>query len=426
MKKKIIFGIILFILVLLFVEAGSFLSYLVIKGKLFPYLKYFDAMQVVSENDSKKGTSDRKYGSTEMKWGKKVEVIHPYLGYVQDPDRNSNVSDLGFPGKNISINSKSDDKLIVAILGGSFAMGTYRDAKEKIVEILKKTGKDIKIINLAAGGYKQPQQLFALTYLLCLGAEFDVVINLDGFNEVSLPPVENVSRNISPVYPRGWYFRVAEINSPQTLMKLGKIAGINENRKNCAKLFTKAKLFYSSALCTAWRTYDTLLTRKKTSLILTLEKNRKKINNEYVVTGPFNKFQNDDELYNYLATIWKQCSLQLNQICKANDIKYYHFLQPNQYIKDSKPMGKEELKIAISENQPYRKSVEKGYPIIMKLGKELINSKVKFYDLTMIFAENNSLLYRDDACHVNKSGYEIIATYIANTIEKDLSASKIH
>ena len=34
-------------------------------------------------------------------------------------------------------------------------------------------------------GYKQPQQLMAYNYLLSLGAEFDAVINIDGYNVIT-------------------------------------------------------------------------------------------------------------------------------------------------------------------------------------------------------------------------------------------------
>jgi len=33
-------------------------------------------------------------------------------------------------------------------------------------------------------GFKQPQQLQVLTYFLSVGQEFDMVVNIDGFNDV--------------------------------------------------------------------------------------------------------------------------------------------------------------------------------------------------------------------------------------------------
>ena len=44
---------------------------------------------------------------------------------------------------------------------------------------------------MAHEGYKQPQQLLVLAYFLSIGQPFDLVINIDGFNEVALSPLNN-------------------------------------------------------------------------------------------------------------------------------------------------------------------------------------------------------------------------------------------
>jgi len=41
-----------------------------------------------------------------------------------------------------------------------------------------------------------------LNYLLALGARFDLFINLDGFNEVALPPAENIPKGVFLFFPR--------------------------------------------------------------------------------------------------------------------------------------------------------------------------------------------------------------------------------
>jgi hypothetical protein len=52
------------------------------------------------------------------------------------------------------------------------------------------------VVKATIGGYKQPQQLMALNWFMALGGEFDIVINLDGFNDVALPALENVPTRI--------------------------------------------------------------------------------------------------------------------------------------------------------------------------------------------------------------------------------------
>ena len=47
-------------------------------------------------------------------------------------------------------------------------------------------GREIVPLCFAHEGYKQPQQLLVLSYFLSIGQELDLVVNIDGFNEVAL------------------------------------------------------------------------------------------------------------------------------------------------------------------------------------------------------------------------------------------------
>ena len=106
----------------------------------------------------------------------------------------------------------------------------------------------------------------------------------------------------------------------------------------------------------------------------------------------------------------------MHELAEANEIGYFHFLQPNQYVPGSKIMKAEELKIAFAENQPHKPVVENGYPYLIKEGNELIHHGVNFFDLTMIFSKNDSILYNDDCCHLNDKGYNIIGAAIGKTL----------
>jgi len=418
-NKKIIFTCVLILLALLFVEAGAFTMYCIVRKRIFPRSKYESDISHISNNVNITGFADKQIRNSEMRFGNVVEVIHPYLGFVQDPKRNNNISDFGFPGDVNPINSRTKNRLIVGIFGGSFAEGTYRHGRDSLINVLKATGKEIVVVNLAMGGYKQPQQLLALTYLLSLGAKFDLVINIDGFNEVALPSSENISKNVFPIYPRGWYFRVAAASDQKAVMQIARLVALDQKREKWAGLFEKTRLYYSVAFCLLWKAVDRLLESKKIMALLALKHDRK-VANAYVVTGPQYSFLNDDVLYGYLATIWKHSSFQMHLICQANNIRYYHFLQPNQYVEASKPMGEEERVIAINDNHIYRLGVIKGYPFLRQYGAELVRVGVKFHDLTMIFAEIEDVLYNDDCCHVNAEGYRIIVSTIGDLITEDM------
>ncbi len=108
----------------------------------------------------------------------------------------------------------------------------------------------------------------------------------------------------------------------------------------------------------------------------------------------------------------------MQKLATANGSSYLHFLQPNQYLKGSKPLHAEEIDKAYNEENRYRRGVELGYPKLIELGKELRREGVHFYDLTMIFADHDESLYVDDCCHLGKEGYGIIASFIAERISE--------
>jgi hypothetical protein len=53
---------------------------------------------------------------------------------------------------------------------------------------------------MAQGAAKQPQQLMKLAYLLAIGQQVDLVINVDGFNEFALG-WQNVNAGMDPILP---------------------------------------------------------------------------------------------------------------------------------------------------------------------------------------------------------------------------------
>ncbi|MEM8993408.1 MAG: hypothetical protein AAGF23_01325, partial [Acidobacteriota bacterium] len=149
-------------------------------------------------------------------------VLHPFLGFVADAETAPRLGKsevgrrFGFPFNRYDpVQPKSDDALVVGLFGGSFAEQTYvfahRELTQGLASIDRFAGRRVVLLNLAAGGYKQPQQLQALTYLLSLGGHVDVAINLDGFNEVALVRPENVELGTHPSFPRSWRLRVDDL-----------------------------------------------------------------------------------------------------------------------------------------------------------------------------------------------------------------------
>ena len=126
---------------------------------------------------------------------------------------------------------------------------------------LRDHGINMRILTVAMPGYKQPQQLLALAYLLSHGAQIDVVVNIDGFNEVALPQAENLPKGVNPFYPRAWYYRTLKIHDQVILRHMGRLFALEDNRRRWAMIFLDMPKF-SIIRNLVWRAYDRLLERR--------------------------------------------------------------------------------------------------------------------------------------------------------------------
>jgi hypothetical protein len=408
LRKRLAFIVIIVGFLYGLTELLSFLAFWAIDKKPFSFSE--DRSKQAALAEGRTDSSDPRVADARRWIGP-----HPYLGYV-----NQEGDDYGFANNEIPlIHKRSRDKVIVAVTGGSVAWWFCREGwptlERKLKEAPSFAGKDVIPVNLAQGGYKQPQQLMALNYFLALGAEFDVFINLDGFNEVALPQWELVPKGIHPCFPSGWYWFFHEHPDPQARCLVGKITYLEERRREWARPFAGAPLSYSVTAQLVWRLRNDSLRKDISASHLALQDHYASGLPVYA-RGPKASYGSDEELYEEIGSLWKRCSLQADRICRSNGIKYFHFLQPNQYVPGSKPMGDAERKIAYTEKHPYRPGVDKGYPVLLRQGQELVKQGTNFRELTRLFENVTEPLYIDDVGHVNRRGNEILAERIAETI----------
>ena len=348
------------------------------------------------------------------------EVVHPYMGYVYDPtvEQSSPYGISDTP----PVQHRSPDKVIIGIFGGSFADDIAYNMANELSEKLKPSfpGREFVVVKATIGGYKQPQQLMALNWFTALGGDFDIVINIDGFNDVALPALENVP-DTNPFFPRQWHLRMRTVPDTEFLATVGKIRFLDSVGAKWQSFFRTGPLRYSVTANTVWRIGDQLLYNAAVNQRAKLPK--MSAANTYAAAGPPAPFANDEEMYSALGHLWEESSFQMNALARAKGIRYFHFLQPNQYIEGSKPMGDEERRVAIRADHPYAKSVRQGYPVLRELGKDLVRRGVNFVDLTNIYANTHDPLYRDNCCHVNTAGQRLVIDTVVKTIRSTLASS---
>lgn len=345
-------------------------------------------------------------------------ILHPYLGFVSIP--HSNYNDFNLPGTN-PITKKALDKLNVVIMGGSVAKDIYSHTGKKIIENMKRSavfaGKEINLVVFALGGFKQPQPLIALNYFMALGAEYDIVINIDGFNEIVLPFADNLPHHVFPSYPRHWNIYSRKKLDSRVILIMGKQAVLNEKIKNNQEFLSQSLLRYSNFSLFVWKIIDLKLKSRMAEQEVSLRKAVETSETDYQSTGIFTTITDTLAFFKEQAEFWMKSSRQIGLLSKAGEFEYFHFLQPNQYDKGSKELNEEELNIAYEQGPfAYKDAAAAGYPLLREQGKLLLNEGVNFTDLSMLFSAEKRTVYNDKCCHFNLLGYEMIADKICSDI----------
>jgi hypothetical protein len=359
-------------------------------------------------------------------------VVHPYLGFVLDRDFNlvarlerggADCLEYGFsfcePGL---FHAAAPHQVVVAITGGSVARNLAVQVDDLLRDELRRLRPEFErvvILNLALPGYKQPQQLMSLAWVLALGAHFDAVVNIDGYNDVALAPLENVPMGVFPFYPRGWPLHVSNFD-PDFQIQVGEIRVLRRTRAELAAAFERAPWHYSLTAGLIWTRLDRLLAHAIAKLEVALVTDSDTADASFRVTGPRKTYGKAQEMYVDLAAVWERCSQQMAHLAKGNGAVYLHFLQPNQYVPNSKRFTAEERAKAVGEKDPAARPVRAAYPILQASGVELQRHGVRFFDLTGLFEHETETIYVDRCCHVNERGNELMARKVARELASAL------
>ncbi|MEM6797636.1 MAG: hypothetical protein AAF725_26955 [Acidobacteriota bacterium] len=360
------------------------------------------------------------------------EVLHPFLGFVFDPAANERerrrendmleITRLGFfrlPGERPSYEGADTQ---IGVFGGSVAMLFAFQGREVLSERLGAAHPELGrlgVRSFALGGHKQPQALLTLNYLLALGERVDIVVNLDGFNELALSWFDNYQQRIFPPYPRAWRRRVEGIPSRSLLRLLARQDSVRRLRSSLAQAFETPGVRSVAAAQIVWLSVDRQLAAAHAELQAAAQ-SAPSGGEDYSLQGPFAPVESREELLRSLVDLWKRSSLQMHRLAEANGMVYCHALQPNQYDLGSKPLSTEEREKAYSIESPYREIIELGYPLLRRAGEEIRAQGACFLDLSRAFEAVESTLYVDDCCHFGPGGNERLAEALADAVSERL------
>lgn len=309
----------------------------------------------------------------------------------------------------------------ILLVGGSVgdvfgALGAQR-LEERLAADPRFQGRRIHTYKYARGGYKHPQIVNSVQYMLSLGFTPDCVIAIDGFNDVALSN-ENALWNSNPVLPSTMHWSVLAANGVadrSAIRSAAEAVDALEDVESFTARVLSWHVFDSAAISQfALRHTHGLFERAR---VASKEYSDRmvELGGKFVLAGPpfAGKGLPAVELG---VKAWFEGSRSLRALCEARGIRYFHVLQPTLHDPGSKPITDEE-RAKGGIGQPWLDGVLSGYPLLRENGARLAHDGEAFIDATKLFEHATQTLYYDN-CHFGEEGNRIFADFIADEMSK--------
>ncbi len=326
-------------------------------------------------------------------------------------------NNFGFPSAVNYPFAKTDDRqFVIGIFGGSVGayfcrLGTTR-LEERLHQSSAFVNRNPVTLCFSHEGYKQPQQLLLLNYFLSIGQTFDLVVNIDGFNEVTLGRINDQF---------GWDISMPSHEHLDPLINL-----VNQATLTPAKVASLARIVdYRQRLNTiAERSNRTrfasieLVLRRYYSLVRSrYERERLRFDglpsnppaNSPIHVTPKVRERPGATLYEDIATNWRAASVQMQQLLAARHVPYVHVLQPNQYY-STRTFSAAERAVAFNDGSPFKEGAARGYPLLEKALEPGALNAVHLFDTAP------DAVYVDNCCHYTVAGNRLLADFVAQAI----------
>jgi hypothetical protein len=301
----------------------------------------------------------------------------------------------------------SINTIYVAVMGGSVANGLALETTEMIKDAVHSVPAlaqhEVKIINLAQGGFKQPQQTIALLYFVSLGQPIDLVISMDGAADAYIGWHNSKYFDVEPALPSVQFiyglfnnFVSAHRNGVDVLAD--RISA--ERFRRVMQTTWSASRYYYAKMRLSWL--------DDSEKALEREIGTPVADRVYPMMIQKRRFESNESLAIAITDTWFRGSLLAKSIADNIGAAYIHTLHPNQYVGVRK-FSAAEAKTAFS-SPPWEGAsfVPVVYQKMLAKGDALRSRNIRFVDLTAVFDGEDGPFYIDNCCHFSTGGYELI------------------
>ena len=359
-----------------------------------------------------------------------VERFHPFFGFIQKPSPDFRP---GFKVNNYGFFSPYDypfkktkpNQFIIGVFGGSVASdyAIFQVQNKILPKYLKQLPRlkdqEFIILSFATGGYKQPQQLLILNYFLALGQELDMVVNIDGFNEVALSNLNNKNQIDLAMPSLQHILPLTNLaNNSLSIKAMKATVRIQENKAKINQALTTLQNCTLAACDALTSVYIQNLVNNYKTDVINFEKERtKQQDGGSVIYINTNKSVLEDSVaFEQMAQNWAKSSIFMHKVLSASNVPYFQVLQPNQYYQTKRVFSAAEKQIAFNQDTPYAKAVELGYPALFKKFPNLEKNHIDILNGVNVFDKTKDAVYVDSCCHYNKAGEVIFSDYVGSSI----------
>ena len=362
---------------------------------------------------SKRAQSENRLNTFDRRVGLPGLRLHPLFAWAsapQTPGYNNHgfLSDHDYPYR------PRGNEFVVGVLGGSVAVNFWLRNREtglfqKHIRnfVPELADRNIVLLNLSKEAYRQPQQLAVLQQLTLSGQKFNLLINIEGYNEIT----------------SGWANRTLGVDlsfpSANLLFEFARLTRSDGLGVSSAHMLTKRDIqtrAFEQDLATAWLGLMAL-----SKLVeLSGKESAATDDNAYSSAGnllliPLGKANEDQAAFlDEFTQYWQTASALTRLVAEASGAIYLQVLQPNQYVETKRHFTVDELENAFVDGNAYDGLVNSAYIRIREALKR-IEFPESYVDASFALDGIRETVYADNCCHMNNLGRDALSRFIARS-----------